>query len=352
MLAAGTKATEVPALPPATPDSSLLWRQVVGPVESFLDSVAHRLAEQVDTFDPEIVPYARYALTNQGKQLRPALVALSAEAVGQTNENVITAAVIIEMVHLATLVHDDVMDAAAVRRRRPTLAANWGNQLSVLLGDSLFAHALRLAAGYPTTEVCRAVASATKTVCSGEILQTHRRRQFALTRQEYLRIVEMKTAELFALSCDLGSWLGGASEDQRAHLRKFGMDLGTAYQVFDDCVDIFGSEANAGKSLGTDLASGKLTLPLLIVLERGEARAVQELRRLMDPWDGQHSAQLLHLLARHEALAESKQVIHQLLDSARAGLDRLPPSKSRQALVELTRFLTRQTDDLGPQVPS
>jgi octaprenyl-diphosphate synthase len=115
-----------------------------------LDSVAHRLAEQVDTFDPEIVPYARYALTNQGKQLRPALVALSAEAVGQTNENVVTAAVIIEMVHLATLVHDDVMDAAAVRRRRPTLAANWGNQLSVLLGDSLFAHALRLAAGYPT----------------------------------------------------------------------------------------------------------------------------------------------------------------------------------------------------------
>src|SRR5216117_4036513 len=174
MLAAETKAVAVAALAKETPHS---WKQIVEPVEPFLEAVARRLAEQVQTFDPEIASYARYALTNQGKQLRPTLVALSAGSVGQPNDNLITVEVIIEMVHLATLVHDDVMDEAVLRRQRPKLAANWGNQISVLLGDCLFAHALKLAAGFPTPEVCRAVSAATKTVCSGEILQTHRQRK-------------------------------------------------------------------------------------------------------------------------------------------------------------------------------
>ena len=224
-MAAETKAVEV--APPATqPPHS--WKQIVEPVEPFLAAVANRLAEQVQTFDPAIVPYAQYALTNQGKQLRPALVALSAGAVGKPNDSLTTVAVIIEMIHLATLVHDDVMDAAALRRQQPTLAANWGNQISVLVGDCLFAHALKLAAGFPTSEICRAVSAATKTVCSGEILQTHRRRQFQFSREEYFKVLEMKTAELFALSCDLGAWLCGATPCERAALRQFGLALGTA----------------------------------------------------------------------------------------------------------------------------
>src|SRR5262249_15610045 len=211
----------------------------------------------VETFDPDIAPYAEYALTNQGKQLRPVLVALSAGAVGRLNETLITAATIIEMVHLATLVHDDVMDAAQLRRRRPTLAANWGNEISVLVGDCLFAQAVKLAAGFPTPDVCRAVATATNRVCSGEILQTHHRRNFRFRREEYFRIIEMKTAELFALSCELGGFLAGADTAQREALRCYGTALGTAYQIFDDCLDLFGLEAIVGKSLGTDLASGK-----------------------------------------------------------------------------------------------
>src|SRR5438552_3125901 len=116
---------------------SLRWKEIVEPVRPFLDEVANRLAQQIEAFDPQIAPYAEYALTNQGKQLRPVLVALSAGAVGRLNESLVTAATIIEMVHLATLVHDDVMDAAELRRRRPTLAATWGNEVSVLVGDCL-----------------------------------------------------------------------------------------------------------------------------------------------------------------------------------------------------------------------
>ena len=137
-------------------------------------------SKQVREFDPAIVPYAEYALTGQGKQLRPALVALSAEAVGKLKDAHVTVAVIIEMVHLATLVHDDVMDEAEIRRGRLTLGANWGNEMAVLFGDCLFAQALKLAASFPTPEICRAVAMATNTVCSGRDFADAAAAQFSI----------------------------------------------------------------------------------------------------------------------------------------------------------------------------
>ncbi len=158
------------------------WKHIVEPVEPFLEAVTRQLVRQVNDFDPQIVPYAEYALNGGGKHLRPTLVALTAGALGEINDAHVTAAVIIEMVHLATLVHDDVMDEAEIRRGRPTLAANWGNEIAVLFGDCLFAQALKLAASFPTPEVCRAVAMATNTVCSGEILQTQHRRDFHVSR--------------------------------------------------------------------------------------------------------------------------------------------------------------------------
>ena len=247
------------------------WKQIILPVEPFLEAVARRLAEQVEAFDPDIIRYADYALNGQGKHLRAALVALTANALGEANDSHVTAAVIIETVHLATLVHDDVIDEAEIRRGRPTLAANWSNEIAVLFGDCLFAHALTLAASFPTPGVCRAVAMATNTVCSGEILQMQHRRDFRFTREKYFKVLEMKTAELFALSCELSAGLSVTAAERRTALRQFGLAFGTAYQVYDDCVDLFGSEAAAGKSLGTDLAKGKLTLPVLLLWERADA---------------------------------------------------------------------------------
>jgi octaprenyl-diphosphate synthase len=349
MLGAGTNAGQSVLIGETriSPDKDQLWRRAVEPVESFLESVARRLSAQVDSFDPEVAVHARYALTSQGKQLRSTLVGLSAGAAGRIDDSVITVAAIIEMVHLATLVHDDIMDEASLRRRRPTLAANWGNQISVLVGDCLFAHALKLAAGFPKPDICRAVSAATKTVCSGEILQTLRRQDKAMTRDEYFRILQMKTAELFALSCDLGAVQGGGTEPHRAALRRFGLDLGIAYQVYDDCLDLFGTEAAAGKSLGTDLACGKVTLPVLVVLESATEETAGEIRRWLGHWDGKHEADLQHLLTQHDALAESQSVIQRFLDSSGKALVRLPPSPSRDALSDLTRFLSQQTSRLG-----
>ena len=334
-----------PVSPPAEPN--LVWRNLIAPAEPFLQSVAERLKEQVNAFEPDIATYAEYALTNQGKQLRPALVALSAGATGKVADSHVLIAVIIEMIHLATLVHDDVMDEASIRRGRPTLAANWGHEISVLLGDCLFAHALKLAASFPTTEICRAVASATNTVCSGEILQTQRRKNFELSRAEYFKVLQMKTGELFALSCDMGAYLSGAGAAQRSALRQYGLAVGTAYQIFDDCLDLFGSEAAAGKSLGTDLAKGKVTLPLLLALEQSAPAERTRLESYVRDWKPRHFEPLLQILCDCNTLKGSRSVVHGYLAEARGALKALHASACRDGLHGLTEYLAHQTDAIG-----
>jgi octaprenyl-diphosphate synthase len=346
MFAAETRAVMVPDSS-LNKETSVTWKLIAEPVEPFLDAVAQRLEKQVREFDPALAPYAEYALTGQGKQLRPALVALSANTIGELTDSHITVAVIIEMVHLATLVHDDVMDEAEVRRGRLTLGAKWGNEIAVLFGDCLFAQALKLAASFPTPEICRAVSMATNTVCSGEILQTRQRRNFAFSQAEYFKVLEMKTAELFALSCDLGACLSGATVAQRAALRGYGTALGTAYQIYDDCLDLFGSEAAAGKSLGTDLAKGKLTLPILRFWNRADAREKTRLQELITDWKPGYLKQALAILAKHDALSESVEIIHQYLEKARQSLKELPAEAGQGSLAGLAKYLARQTDALG-----
>ena len=347
MLAADSKVLCAPVPDASNAQPACDWRQIIEPVEPFLEAVSLRLAKQVEAFDPDIARYADYALNGQGKHLRAALVALTAKALGKVNDAHVTAAVIIEMVHLATLVHDDVIDEADIRRGQPTLAANWSNEIAVLFGDCLFAHALKLAASFPTPEVCRAVAAATNTVCSGEILQIQHRRDFHFTREKYFKVLEMKTAELFAVSCELSAGLSGMSPELRLASRRVGLAFGTAYQVYDDCVDLFGSEAVAGKSLGTDVAKGKLTLPVLVLWERAAAADRACLRELVEGWQAGSMKRLEGLLAKYDALGASLEIIHQYLEEARRSLQVLPASNGRVGLLGLTEYLARQADTLG-----
>ncbi|MHC1766710.1 MAG: polyprenyl synthetase family protein [Verrucomicrobiia bacterium] len=346
MLVPETKPASVSRVNASSRRAASLWKEIVEPVQPFLAQVAVKVEGQIQTFDPEIAEYARYALTNQGKQLRPVLVALSAGAVGTMNDALVTVAAIIEMVHVATLVHDDVMDEAELRRRRPTLAANWGNQTSVLTGDCLFARAVELAASFPTPDVCRAVAAATYRVCAGEILQGQQGGNLELTRAEYFRVLEMKTAELFALSCELGAALSGGKPAECAALRRYGIALGTAYQIYDDCLDLFGTEAAAGKSLGTDLATGKLTLPVLIAIQNASLDETAQLDEWLLNWNPVFLPRLIELLERHDALNETRAVISEYLDEARRCL--LPlPAKSRSGLICVADFLAQQSCNLG-----
>ena len=341
MLAAESKGAILTNSPNADPNQS--WNQIMEQVSPFLQAVDACLIRQANDFDPQIVAYAKSALNGGGKHLRPTLVALAGGAVGPLGDAHITAAVIIEMVHLATLVHDDVMDEAEIRRGQLTIAANWGNEIAVLFGDCLFAQAVKMAASFPTPEICRAVATATNTVCTGEILQTQHRRNFELSRREYFRVIEMKTAELFTLSCDLAAFLSGAKAEQRAALRQFGAAFGTAYQVYDDCVDLFGSETAAGKSLGTDLAKGKLTWPVLLAWERATAADRPLLESLIQNWQPANLSPVNRLLTRYETFEPSREVIAKYLEQARGALKFLPESGGRSALSGLADFLAQQT---------
>ncbi len=227
------------------------------------------LRGQLSAFEPEIREMADYCIDTSGKRIRPALVFLSGWTGGEDpSSDLVRVAAVVELVHLATLVHDDIMDEADLRRSRRTASRQYGPEAAVLLGDALFAHALHLAAQFPSTDVCYAVSDSTRKVCAGEIVQTLRRGTTNITREDYFRVIDLKTAELFRISCYLGGKLGGFSAEFVEAASRFGRHLGIAYQIYDDLADFFGQETRIGKTLGTDLQSGKVTLPLLALLDR------------------------------------------------------------------------------------
>lgn len=246
------------------------------------------LRGQLAAFEPEIRGMADYCIDTSGKRIRPALVFLSGWRDAESPApDLVRVAAVVELVHLATLVHDDIMDEADLRRSRRTASRQYGPEAAVLLGDALFAHALHLASQFPTTEICYAVSDSTRKVCAGEIVQTLRRGTTDISRADYFRVIDLKTAELFRISCFLGGKLGGFSPTFVEAAARFGRHLGIAYQIYDDLADFFGQEKSIGKTLGTDLQSGKVTLPLLALLERlpAEDRAllVDEILRRREP---------------------------------------------------------------------
>jgi octaprenyl-diphosphate synthase len=247
---------------------------------------------------------------------------------------------VVELVHLASLVHDDIMDEAEVRRNRRTATREYGATAAVLLGDALFSHALNLATRFPTTEVCQAVSDSMRKVCAGEIIQTLRRGSTNISHADYQRIIDLKTAELFRVSCFLGSRYAGFPAEFVEAAAKFGRHLGIAYQVYDDLADFFGDEKRIGKTLGTDLASGKLTLPLLTLIERLPVAAKDE---LVEEITGRRPPQpALRIQQMKEldvflAVAEAVQAELRLAEAALAPHLALPPTPLLLRLCEVLR---------------
>lgn len=246
------------------------FNEVYQPVKPYLAELDAFLQGQVEALEPEIQEHVRYVFGHSGKRLRPMLVAYSGwqgPAKNRTKDLVALGSVI-ELVHLATLVHDDILDEADTRHRQETAASKYGPAAAVLIGDVLFSHALKLAADFETTEVCRSVAQATSRVCAGEIAQTYQRGEVNYDRDFYFRVIRLKTAELFEVSCRLGAKLAGYPVAFSEAAGFFGRHVGIAYQIFDDLVDLYADESMIGKTLGTDLEKGKFTLPLLLLLEK------------------------------------------------------------------------------------
>ncbi len=316
--------------------SSLFPFEMVRPE---LERVEIAIRDQIRSFDPAIEPYVSYVCNTSGKRIRPALAILVGGATGGVADDHVKLGVIMELIHMATLVHDDIIDDANTRRMVPTANAKWGNSLSVLLGDALFSHALTLATDYGCAEICRKVGTASREVCQGEIIQTQRRFDLTFTKEDYFKVIGMKTGALFGASCGLAARLSGHGEELEDRMYDYGMKLGTAYQIYDDCLDLVGSEEVVGKTLRTDLLKGKLTLPILNLLEAAsEAQRIKLNKRILnqEPLD----LPVLLGIAEYEGAVESAvDTGIKMLKQCREDLDLLRDSDYTDALRQITYFL-------------
>jgi octaprenyl-diphosphate synthase len=311
------------------------------------------LRAQLADFEPEIRDLVEYCLDASGKRIRPALVFFSGwRGPDQIDPALVHAAALVEMVHLATLVHDDIMDGAELRRNRPTAARRYGSDAAVLLGDALLAHAVHLAAQFPSTDVCQIVSAATRRVCAGEIAQTLRRGDTSITLADYRRVIDLKTAELFRVSCLLGSRLAGLDGGYVEAATGFGRRLGIAYQMYDDLADFFGEEKRIGKTLGTDLAGGKVTLPLLVLLgklpEAERAELLDEIRECRTPQFKTRRAQM----RQHRVFEDVVGFIRAELEEGGAILAPWTTLEPARLLGQLSELLTEQMEGLAPELVS
>jgi octaprenyl-diphosphate synthase len=331
---------------PATAPTLASLARVAQLVQPQLEEVEARIAQQTSAFDPAIEGYVAYAVGGRGKRLRPLLALLAGGATGNLNSGHVDLAVIVELIHVATLVHDDIMDEAERRRSQPTVNARWGNSLSVLLGDCLFAHALNLSTNFENSAIGRAIARTATTVCSGEMIQTQRRFDLKLSVEDYLHIVEMKTGSLFSAAGELAATISDAEHSVIETFKTFGMQVGTAYQIYDDCLDLAGSESVTGKTLGTDLRKGKFTLPVLIFLQSASEFERECCCRLVLEEKCEEMAEILKNGATNGALNESIKAGSDLIRSAQTTLELIPPNPYADALFALGEALREMFDQL------
>jgi octaprenyl-diphosphate synthase len=340
------RSTSRRAVAKASSAPALRLAEVAKLVQPHLEQVETRIAQQTSAFDPAIEGYVVYAVGSRGKRLRPLLALLAGGATGKIDSGHLDLAVIVELIHIATLVHDDVMDEAEQRRAQPTANARWGNSLSVLLGDCLFAHALTLSTNFENSEIGRAIARTAATVCSGEMIQTQRRFDLNLTVEDYLQIVQMKTGSLFSTAAELAAVISEADPKVTGTFKDFGFQIGTAYQIYDDCVDLAGTESVTGKTLGTDLRKGKFTLPVLIFLRSASEFERERCCQLVLDEKVEEMIELLKNGANNGALNESIAAGSDLIRKAQCAFNGIAPNRYTDALFSLGDALCDMFDQL------
>jgi octaprenyl-diphosphate synthase len=305
------------------------------PIAADLNEVERILARSLRNRDPRVAQVVDHVRHYRGKRLRPALLLLTARACGEVTPAHHVLGAVVEMIHSATLVHDDVLDGARVRRRVPTVNAGWGTQTSVLLGDYLFTHAFHLASTLGDAEACRLIGEATDRVCEGELCQVLQRGNLELGEAEYFDIIDGKTAELTSCCCRLGARYAGADPEVVEALARFGRDVGLAFQIADDLLDLIGDERVTGKSLGSDLEQGKLTLSLIRLLQ-GPDPLAGRVRQILHGADNHKREALRPCLDEGGALDYARRRAEGLAERARRELACLPPSPCRAALEAIT----------------
>lgn len=320
-----------------------LFGRIRGLIETDLLEVERIFHTELASQNGYVEDLLTHAARFTGKRLRPILLLLTGKAIRDVRPAHHTLAAVVEMIHTATLVHDDVLDEAETRRHVATLNNRWNNETSVLFGDYLFTHAFHLAASLETTLACRLIGRSTNIVCEGELSQIRSRGNFDLNEEEYFRIIDGKTGELCAVACQLGALYADASAEVVAAMTRYGHHLGMAFQIADDVLDMTGSEKETGKTLGTDLQKQKMTLPLIRLLAQADPVHGQVIRELLALPDPQSVKQLAVHLSNSDALDYTQQKALKFAGCARDQLRVLPDGPARDILADLADFATQRS---------
>jgi len=311
----------------------------IGPALREVGAIFERALESDWPFVEQLCEHLRKL---QGKMLRPGLLLLSGSASGQITHEHFTLAAVVEMVHIASLVHDDVLDEADIRRKAQTINRMTSNETAVMLGDFLTSRAFGLCTGLETQDASRIIARTASTLCEGELLQICNRGNWRLQERQYLTIIEMKTAVLTATACELGALYAGADADTVRHLYAYGRDLGIAFQIVDDVLDITGEEDETGKTLGTDLQKGKLTLPIIHYLQSQPAERRREALDLLQEAGRRDRNTLRKMLIDSGSIDYALDRAKGYTTRALHFLENLPDSPARDSLQAVPEFVVER----------
>ncbi len=311
---------------------------ILSPIESDMTAVDRLIRESLSSDVVLINQLGEHIVAGGGKRLRPALALLSARALGYHQEAHHTLATVIEFIHTATLLHDDVVDHSDLRRGNPTANALWGNEASVLTGDFLYSRAFQLMIGLNSLPILDALANATNLIAEGEVLQLMNCFNPDITEATYDQVIDRKTAVLFAAATRCGGLLAQGDDRQIDALSRFGQLLGMTFQLIDDCLDYRADSASTGKNLGDDLAEGKTTLPIIITLQRAAPADQARLREALSTGNRDELQWVISLIEASDAIAYTARRAAESAAAAIGALDVLPPSPYKSAMVQLAEF--------------
>ena len=317
------------------PEPTAPLTAIAAPVDQAMQRVDAVIRERLSSRVALIDQISRYIVSAGGKRIRPRLVLLVSEALGFEGPERFELAAIVEFIHTATLLHDDVVDESALRRGRATANATFGNAASVLVGDFLYSRAFQMMVSVDRMRVLQVLADATNVIAEGEVLQLMNMHDPDLPVADYLQVIRFKTAKLFEASARVGAVLAAADRGLEESCADFGRSLGTAFQLVDDLLDYEGNSDELGKNVGNDLREGKPTLPLLLAMERGTDGERALIRHAIEHGEMDKLPEILAVVRRTGALDATRDAAQREADLARAALDALPPSSARDALIEL-----------------
>lgn len=318
--------------------SSASQATIVEPIAADMTAVNAVIRQQLHSGVPLISQIADYIISAGGKRIRPMLVLLVANAFGYRGTHHHLLAAVVEFIHTATLLHDDVVDESSLRRGRQTANAMFGNAASVLVGDFVYTRAFQMMVAVGEPRVMEILADATNVIAEGEVLQLLNMHDPDVTEERYLQVIRSKTAKLFEAAAQLGALVGGASDADIEAAAEYGRSLGTAFQLVDDVLDYSGSSADIGKNVGDDLREGKPTLPLIFVMRRGKPEQQALVRACIEKGDEQHFDAILAAISESGALDYTRQKASDAAQRAAESISNLPASQFKDSLLQLCAF--------------